>query len=1241
MVAGAEAVAREGARRFAGDALQAAAHILAHSRYSIALQSEGLGLFRRLSRLLPSSSLPLPLALLCLLPVELQGRRRPCLLAAPAVGAAQRGLAQLRSARQGHGVREGVLADAGSGEGEGDEDGNAGAGAGMGAEDGTDPTPAPKGSLFYDPFEARRLRALAQAAAAAGEQLLWATGEPCVLLAVLSNPLSVPLSVLAYPVLQGACWVFPQTLEIPPRSRFEVRLPLLPREAGQLRVLGLKLVINNVAHLLRVDEKGRGVGEGQGQGVGQESAGSGGSAGVGAGSGAGAGMGAIPGTSSTNTVTVVPPALPLLLAASWAQVRMEPETEAQVREAEAEVDMQTGAVETGAGAGGLAVVRSSVELALLPGEARTETVFVLLEPLASLALGAGMAMGAGPGVGVEAGVSTTGTSQYPSQSLSLCDFRVTIREVPTCAGQSQGQGKSIGQGQRRTPPAQSLPLLDFAGPLASVEGAEAEVGSGSGSGMGMGMGAGGGCTLVAHRLHTGADKGQGGGEGGRCALSLQLRFQQSDSVAAVDVEVEAASGQLLGLVRALKHMGAGTEAGSGTVGGGADLALLQALAEPGVGAEAGADLRVYSRVLRLRVWLRREPGVQLLQVRALGCRQLPSPHEARALTSALRLLLASTSRFRGVQGQGQGWGQQQQWALTHTSEQRGHGEEKEREKGKEKGKGDCDSGGDLCIRMLSESTDVAIEVANESDWEMQLCVAITTVADARLRLPPPPLLPLGSSGGSGALAFAPQQVMQYAALLGGAGAGTGAGMLTGAEMGTGSLLLLPARSARTVVVRYPTAAPAHAPSSAPGALRVQWSLLDDALPAHVAEEGAGAGTERGAGRRVRSGFVPVPLQLMPAPSPTCPSPSPSPFSFPTPSAYAVQGACQGQSEGQEQGEGQRTGLDVAFSTISLSDTAPLSPTPTPATTPAPASSALTPAGGSASVSVPMTVYGGDLGLQLHRDSPLLRPLLSRMPPLSVQLSFEPAPANAATTKSNAGAGTAGYDAPSLSLPLPLPLPLASVGGVPCFSLRRARFYDVCVSIGATATARAVTDSDAASGAGRASGSGAAMGAPLRLELVLLAAPSEAPVVRRRDQPAARCSPTPTPALPPTSTLEVEEAEAGARLGAGAGAGARHCVFTGRPYAQYTLLGSGSGSSSGSSGSGDGGGNGRGGGCRDVGGDVGSEGMGMVEHRLRVCLPRSGSFSLVAAVRLVGAEAEARGAGTWWTSPAAYVHLVVS
>ena len=205
------------------------ADVLAVSRYPPELQEETYGLFARLSKsIVPNSKVALPIAMHVLRPLELVGGAKPVPLSCAALATAKRNFTQLKERASGEISGSVEFAD----------------------------DVSSSSSLFYDPFAAKRQKQRDQAQKS---EVLWAVGQESRLVAVLSNPLCVPVFLTSlFPVLRGAeHTVYPVSIHIPPNvSYFEVELTVLPRSLGVLEVHGLQFVVNNATHLLAVGKNG-------------------------------------------------------------------------------------------------------------------------------------------------------------------------------------------------------------------------------------------------------------------------------------------------------------------------------------------------------------------------------------------------------------------------------------------------------------------------------------------------------------------------------------------------------------------------------------------------------------------------------------------------------------------------------------------------------------------------------------------------------------------------------------------------------------------------------------------------------------------------------------------------------------------------------------------------------------------------------------------------------------------------
>lgn len=225
-------MSREESGAQAGDALEAMAELLAESKYPLELQEETYGLFARLSRsIVPNSKIPIPVSLQTLRPVELIGCARPIPVVSTPLTTARRNLLLFKQNQQN--LQDGSRA--------------------VTADDAT----ATTSSLFYDPFEARRRKQLVEAQKS---NVLWAVDQKCRFIAVMNNPLSVPVFLTSvFPLLEGAAHsLHPISVHIPPNAdAFEVELVIIPKAVGELKTVGLQFIMNNATHVLNVDATGR------------------------------------------------------------------------------------------------------------------------------------------------------------------------------------------------------------------------------------------------------------------------------------------------------------------------------------------------------------------------------------------------------------------------------------------------------------------------------------------------------------------------------------------------------------------------------------------------------------------------------------------------------------------------------------------------------------------------------------------------------------------------------------------------------------------------------------------------------------------------------------------------------------------------------------------------------------------------------------------------------------------------
>lgn len=113
-----------------------------------------------------------------------------------------------------------------------------------------------KNALFYDPFAAREKRDRGEVV-----EVLWSCQQPALVLAVLRNPLSVPLQLNnVRVVLTGVNYIVRAvSVTIPPNAaNYEVLLEVRPLEVGLLAIFGLCYQTNNGSNTATVSADGTG-----------------------------------------------------------------------------------------------------------------------------------------------------------------------------------------------------------------------------------------------------------------------------------------------------------------------------------------------------------------------------------------------------------------------------------------------------------------------------------------------------------------------------------------------------------------------------------------------------------------------------------------------------------------------------------------------------------------------------------------------------------------------------------------------------------------------------------------------------------------------------------------------------------------------------------------------------------------------------------------------------------------------
>jgi hypothetical protein len=128
-------------------------------------------------------------------------------------------------------------------------------------------------ALYYDPFEAKRIRGRAKAQKAASE-VVWTEMCCCKVLVCFSNPLAVKLHLSNVSVVLGAadseedvpaeCFEsIPENIEIPAvqrgGSKYEVIMNVTPLATGKFCIIGLKFFVHNAMYFSRIGEDGHAV----------------------------------------------------------------------------------------------------------------------------------------------------------------------------------------------------------------------------------------------------------------------------------------------------------------------------------------------------------------------------------------------------------------------------------------------------------------------------------------------------------------------------------------------------------------------------------------------------------------------------------------------------------------------------------------------------------------------------------------------------------------------------------------------------------------------------------------------------------------------------------------------------------------------------------------------------------------------------------------------------------------------
>lgn len=224
-------------------------------------------------------------------------------------------------------------------------------------------------------------------------------------------------------------------------------------------------------------------------------------------------------------------------------------------------------------------------------------------------------------------------------------------------------------------------------------------------------------------------------------------------------------------------------------------------------------------------------------------------------------------------------------------------------------------------------------------------------------------------------------------------------------------------------------------------------------------------------------------------------------------------------------------------------------------------------------------------LELHSGGPDLSPLLRTVPPVAVRTQLF----LKATRNTSAVDGTANAEARLLSSMLPLQPHLTDPLRGHLYSISCGKFYDLEIQFQATLP-----------------------GLSLSIEVSVVVINNEVPVQSRESDHASQLlapnSPTAAKVMPP-----------------------RTCVMTGKPYCRYALNAPNNRASVG------------------VDNGVVPDNGGVAEtHRMRLCFPASGSFSVYALARVLKLQpvlsqegSQGSGGGEWWTCCGGYFRVVAT
>lgn len=115
---------------------------------------------------------------------------------------------------------------------------------------------AKKSALFYDPFAAQRAK---REQSSVLTEVIWSVGDVGKFCLCIHNPLLVPIHYDRVEVaLEGPDHIsLPSAIDIPPNSKHSLYyLSAVPLKPGSLKVVGLKVFVNNAFTILHIDSSG-------------------------------------------------------------------------------------------------------------------------------------------------------------------------------------------------------------------------------------------------------------------------------------------------------------------------------------------------------------------------------------------------------------------------------------------------------------------------------------------------------------------------------------------------------------------------------------------------------------------------------------------------------------------------------------------------------------------------------------------------------------------------------------------------------------------------------------------------------------------------------------------------------------------------------------------------------------------------------------------------------------------------